>query len=144
MDGNETVSALKDPGIRDSFAVALVRHGGRCAYRGRDLVGERLSYASAQTDRLLPKAHFPDLANHKDNWVLSCSVCNGAKRDWFPELPEMRGLRHMRTPKAAALLENEADRDDLIGRAKNHVRRQTNHGRWEREWKAVRKIVRGS
>ena len=84
MDGNEAVSALKGLGIRDSFAVALIRHGGRCAYCGRDLVGERLSYASARTDHLLPKGQFPDLANHKDNWVLSCSVCNGAKRDWFP------------------------------------------------------------
>ena len=59
-------------------------------------------------------------------------------------MPETRGPRHVQTRNAAALLENEADRDDLIVRAKGYIRRKTNHGRREREWKAVREIVRGT
>ena len=144
MDRIEAVSALKNLGIWDPLAVALIRHGGRCAYCGRDLVGKRLAYACAQTDHLLPRSKFPDLANHPDNWVLSCSVCNGAKRDWVPDIAEMRGPVRVRTRNAAVRLENEADRSDLIERAKSFIRRKSSYPRWQREWKAVRRIVRGS
>ena len=144
MDSNEAVAALTNLGIWDPFAVALIRHDGRCAYCDRDLVGKRLAYACAQTDHLLPQSRFPDLADHPDNWVLSCSVCNGAKRDWVPDIAEMRGPVHVRTRNAKDRLENEADRSDLIVRARGFIRRRTNYMRWNRDWKAVRKIVRGS
>lgn len=142
MDGSEAVSALTGLGIWEPLAVALIRHGGRCAYCRRNLVGKRLSYACAQTDHLLPQAEFPELAGHRDNWVLSCSVCNLAglgaghagDAGCAPRADSERG----------GVLENEADRDDLVGRARSFIRRRTSYGRWEREWRAVRKMVRES
>ena len=143
MDRNDAVTALMELGILEPLATALIRHGGRCAYCGRSVVGRRLSYACVQTDHLLPRIDFPDLVTHRDNWVLSCSVCNLAKRDWIPDMMEMRGPRHVRTRNAVELLENEADRSYLIGMAKSFVHRQTKHGKWERDWREARRIVRG-
>ena len=63
-------------------ALAYVRAYGHCEYCDRKLIFDRLGYACAEIDHLLPRALYPDeITGMSENFVLSCSLCNGTKRD---------------------------------------------------------------
>lgn len=65
---------------RTAFAYARAR--GHCEYCGCDLVFDRLHYACAQIDHLLPRSkNALAVYELKQNFVLSCSLCNGLKRE---------------------------------------------------------------
>ncbi len=66
--------------FHDSIATAFVKARGRCEYCGYDLLRDRQGYASATVDHLLPKGTYGEnVAEHPNNWVLSCSCCNSTK-----------------------------------------------------------------
>lgn len=63
-------------------ARAYINARGYCEYCGHELIQDRLGYASAQIDHLLPQGKFPyEITGREENFVLSCSLCNGIKRD---------------------------------------------------------------
>lgn len=65
-----------------SIATAYAKSDGRCEYCKRDLIHDRLGYGCAQKDHLLPTSRFEaNIAELPENWVLSCSICNGIKAD---------------------------------------------------------------
>lgn len=59
-------------------AVAYVRARGRCEYCGRELIQDRLGYACAQIDHILPR-RYEEFVFDPDNFALSCSLCNNLK-----------------------------------------------------------------
>lgn len=71
-------------GFSNDLASAFVRARGRCEYCGADLLMSRQGYAIAEIDHLLPRSKFAELSDIKQNHVLSCSTCNGTKKDWSP------------------------------------------------------------
>ena len=83
MKPDEVASELQrelhfDPRTANAYVRAL----GRCEYCDRDLVFDRLGYACGQIDHLLPRWIYPyEIAGHPQNFVLSCSLCNGIKRE---------------------------------------------------------------
>ena len=117
------------------WAVPFVRYGGRCAYCGRDLLVDRLGYAAAQIDHLLPKAHYGQYEDWEDNWVLSCSLCNWVKLDWDP----LQGDRD----NAGAKLESEDERRKLIENARGYIREQRGE-RWDDGWRAACQVLTGA
>jgi hypothetical protein len=63
-------------------AITYINAKGRCEYCDRDLIHDRLGYACAQIDHLLPQGKFPyEITGRQNNFVLSCALCNGVKRD---------------------------------------------------------------
>jgi hypothetical protein len=55
-------------------AVVLIEQTGRCNYCNSSLLGQRICW-----DHLLPFAWTN--TNADNNWVASCSLCNGKKQD---------------------------------------------------------------
>ncbi len=62
-------------------AKAWVEFRGRCGYCGEDLISSPFRYYSGQTDHLLPKAKYPELAWDVHNAVPCCGPCNQLKGD---------------------------------------------------------------
>ena len=92
-------------------AIAYVQADGLCEYCGHELIFDRLGYACAQIDHLLPRAKYPEqITGMQQNFVLSCSLCNGLKRDD----PILKTGEDPET-----MLINE--RDELIDRAKKVI-----------------------
>ncbi len=95
----------------DSIATAFVKACGRCEYCGADLLRDRQGYASATVDHLLPKGFYDEnIAEHHNNWVLSCSCCNSTK-----------GTYNLLKQGEKAIDMLESKRHDLIARAKQYV-----------------------
>lgn len=113
------------------WALPMVRNRGRCGYCGRDLVVDRLGYATAQIDHLLPQARYPDQADCEDNWVLSCALCNHTKSDWDPLDPD---------EKHDARQALERQRAELIRRAKCYIELRRMEA-VDREWRTVRSVL---
>lgn len=81
---DEAITALEGAPLyfEPRTAAAYVNARGRCEYCGRELIDDRLAYACAQIDHLLPQGNFPyEITGKKENFVLSCLLCNGTKRD---------------------------------------------------------------
>ncbi len=83
MEKDEAIKLLiQELDFESRTAMAYVRAGGCCEYCGRELVFDRLAYACAEIDHLLPRAKYSEhITGKPENFVLSCSLCNGAKRD---------------------------------------------------------------
>ena len=83
MTKEEALKRLeKDLFFDPRTASAYVRAKGLCEYCGQELIFNRLGYACAQIDHLLPRAKYSDdITGTEENFVLSCSLCNGLKRD---------------------------------------------------------------
>jgi len=77
----EVATALQNELFFDPrTARAYARARGRCEYCGRDVVIDRWGYACGNIDHLLPVSGYADeVTAHPDNFVLSCSLCNGIK-----------------------------------------------------------------
>ena len=121
----------READIPEERAVSLVRDRGSCAYCGRDLLVDRLGYATARVDRLLPRSSYPECADVEDNWVLGCSLCIGTKRDWDPLDPDEK-------KDATGVLRDQ--RPELIRRATCYIEvRRMDAG--DREWLAVRRVL---
>lgn len=95
-------------------AIVWVRDGARCVYCGRDLLHDRLAFATQQYDHLLPRARWPDggappWANSSVNLVLSCALCNGLKGDFDPG------------PGLVDADAVEVQRSELIAGARDHI-----------------------
>jgi HNH endonuclease len=85
-------------------ALAYVRAKGLCEYCGRELVFERLGYACAQIDHLLPRAKYSEeITGMEQNFALSCSLCNGIKRD-DPLLEPSEDPEYMLTNERSELI----------------------------------------
>ena len=82
LTDKETITVLQEElKFSPSWANVYVRTGGRCEYCGCDLLRDRLGYAAANVDHLLPKKKYDDHINErKKNWVLCCSCCNSTKK----------------------------------------------------------------
>ena len=112
----------READIPEERAVSLVRDRGSCAYCGRDLLVDRLGYATAQVDRLLPRSSYPECADVEDI---------GTKRDWDPLDPDEK-------KNAAGVLRDQ--RPELIRRATCYIEvRRMDAG--DREWLAVRRVL---
>ena len=81
-ENKDTVDTLKNEfGFWDSSAFVFIRERGKCYYCEQDVYSSRANYALFCLDHILPQAHFPELKDDPDNWVLCCNPCNKAKRD---------------------------------------------------------------
>ncbi len=84
MTPQEVIQRLEQDLHFDSrTALAYVHAKGFCEYCGHELIFDRLGYACAEIDHLLPRAalHSEQITGMQKNYVLSCSLCNGLKRD---------------------------------------------------------------
>ena len=67
------------------WATLYARERGRCEYCKRDLIHDRLGYACAEIDHILPRAGLAkrgidqQIADSLENSVLCCSYCNNLK-----------------------------------------------------------------
>ena len=74
------VALLEELKFSPSMPIAYLRARGRCEYCGCDLLRDRLGYASANVDHLLPKEKYDDhIIERQENCILSCSCCNSTK-----------------------------------------------------------------
>ena len=128
MRNDEKIERLVALGWPRHIATAFVRAGGRCEYCGCDLLYDRLGYAVREMDHLLPQRHYPRLAEHPDNLIYSCRLCNGIKGDWDPALPGVE------------LPEDHLQdhRDGLVMRARAHIYEA--RAIYDHEWIKVMKI----
>ncbi len=115
--------------FKDSIATAFVKAYGRCEYCGVDLLRDRQGYASASVDHLLPKGTYDEnVAEHPNNWVLSCSCCNSAKGT-YDVLEQGEDANDM--------VENK--REVLIPRAKKYISGKMLE--YDRQWMSAVEIL---
>ena len=115
----------------ESIATAYAKSKGRCEYCKRDLIHDRLGYACAQLDHLLPVSKVAQkIADIPANWVLSCSYCNGEKRAAWLLCPDEDPIT-MLTDR----------RQELIERARKYI--QCKAIKRDQDWEKAREILLG-
>jgi len=98
-----------------NFLQAFIRDGGCCVYCGIDVMNE---FCMACGDHLLPKRHYPALAQNVDNLVPACAHCNVIKKDYDPS--ERKGMEIVFTePVRQSLIEKS--KAEII-RSKERIR----------------------
>lgn len=111
---------------RTAFTYARAR--GHCEYCGCDLVFDRLHYACAQIDHLLPRSkNAPAVYELEQNYVLSCSLCNSLKR--------VAPILHYGEDAAEMLLINRAE---LVQRARALIGERLEIA--DRDWECAKAI----
>jgi hypothetical protein len=104
------------PGWTIEGIILWLRHGGKCAYCGCDLLASRgVCYHFFEYDHLLPQAKsmYPELKNHPQNKVLACPHCNNIKCAYDPNAGTSIYTRDGEL--------TEEQREKLIVRAKEYV-----------------------
>lgn len=128
---NVRVRLIVELNFAESTATAYAKSGGRCEYCKRDLIHDRLGYGCQQTDHLLPIHAFEErVVENPDNWVLSCSICNGIKGGHCVVLngeDPIEMLIHHRTV--------------LIERAREYILNLRHQA--DQDWKTAREIILG-
>ena len=120
---------FEEAGFEKRTAAAYVRTNGNCEYCGTDLISNRLIYAGAQIDHLLPKSkHAPEIYEMAENYALSCTLCNGRKKD-------ASVLEEGEDPKTILLTK----RADLIGRAQLIIEKK--RADEDKTWNLVKSII---
>jgi hypothetical protein len=67
--------------------VLCLRHGGKCAYCGLDLLSSQgICYHFWCLDHLMPQAKYPELKDDRENHILACRPCNSIKGDFDPNV----------------------------------------------------------
>lgn len=117
-------------GYSNDLASAFVRARGRCEYCGADLLMSRQGYAIAEIDHLLPRSKFAELSDNKQNHVLSCSTCNGVKKDESP-------LNKDKGEVANQMLEE--NRCELILRARKYIADKMED--YDEDWRKATRIL---
>ncbi len=112
MTPREAIDRLKsDLQFEPKTAQAYIHAEGLCEYCGQELIFNRLGYACAQIDHLLPRAKYSQqITDKQENYVLSCSLCNGLKRDESILKPD---------EDPETMLDHE--KEELIKRAKTFI-----------------------
>ncbi len=83
MDRNGVIERLVNEGLlNDRWAAAFVDAKGRCEYCARDLLMDRLGYAVAELDHIIPQSKLGPDSGH--NIALACRLCNIVKSGWTP------------------------------------------------------------
>ena len=117
--------------LPDYWAIPFARNRGRCGYCGCDVLADRLGYATAQIDHLLPQSKYPEHKDNPDNWMLSCYLCNHVKRDWDPLVIDEKADEMLTRNKAV-----------LVSRARHRIRKRRDESK-DREWLTVQRIMLG-
>lgn len=121
----------KELQFEEGTALAWARTCGRCEYCGRDLVTDRLGYAAGEIDHILPMNIYEDMCEKPfENRALSCSLCNGIKRDFDPRKEE-EDPYEMITEK----------REELVTRCREEIaKKRTGH---DKRWRLAKQIILG-
>ena len=118
-------------GWRAHMAEQWVASNGRCTYCGRDVLHDRLGFASQCGDHLLPRRHYAAYADDERNEILCCSLCNSVKGHFDP-LVEGEDPDTMLGPEKHA----------VVQRARDYILQQRQEI-WDPQWLATREAVFG-
>ncbi len=106
-----------------TYAQAMRRDGGACAYCKKDVLASFDAFAGSCLDHLKPKA-----ANGPDddpfNRVIACAVCNALKGSWDP-IPT--GIANSQTFEACVAAARERIEGKRQGRIENSLYRDYQH-----------------
>lgn len=91
------------------------------------MLASRSGYSSIVVDHILPKGHYPQLAEEPNNHALACSSCNTMKGAYDPMTDSERNFH-------AELCDDK--RKKLIELVREHL--QVKIADREREWKRIR------
>ena len=109
----------------EGLARAIECANGNCVYCGENLVETRLGYSSIEMDHLLPKSIYKKVEWDFDNHVLSCSSCNGMKKNWNPLEEGENALEMLR-----------GNKQEIINRVSDYLSDKIEAR--ENEWQRVR------
>ena len=129
MNADKAIQTLiEELDFEPRTARTYVRANGYCEYCGEELIRNRLGYACAQIDHLLPRSKFPaEVYELENNFVLSCSLCNSLKSN-ISVLQENEDPMTMLTKQ----------RHVLLARAKDEIVKQLKEP--NRKWEIAKSV----
>ncbi len=134
MEDREKIDKLiTEHGYEANTARAYVEAKGKCTYCGKDLFENLQTYYAAEIDHILPKSKCPEVAELRENYTLSCNVCNRTKG-------KESVLKEGEKSFITMLTEH---RQELIDRVKERIKQKKQEKETEKTYDEVKKIIQG-